>query len=266
MKASAIIVHWNTPEQVEVQSSKFKVQNDIEIILIDNNSTKENINKLKSYRLRFGSAPFGKTQGKQGKQDSGYKIIYNNKNLGYAGACNQGAKLAKGEWLLFLNPDTHISSANVLEFVRKTEERKLDAASLQPSSNSYTKPLPSPFSLMIEFSPLGRLIPLSVFKQKTLFGGGLLIRKSVLKNIGGWDEEFFLWFEDSDLTRRLLDNGYKIGWVDVPHTHMGGTSFKRLSDKKRKEIFFTSMNLYAHNHFSPFGQLVIKFITFLNRT
>ncbi len=240
-KISIIIVHWNTPEQFQVQSSKFEVRKNIEVIVVDNNSDKKLEIRNKNLRL-----------------------IQNKTNLGFAAACNQGAKLAKGEWLLFLNPDTHISSANVLEFVRKTEERKLDAASLQPSSNSYTKPLPSPFSLLIEFSPLGRLIPLSVFKQKTLFGGGLLIRKSVLKNIGGWDEEFFLWFEDSDLTRRLIDSGHTIGWITIKHSHAGGVSFKRLKEQQRRKLFFISMNLYANKHFGTVGKLIVKLLTYIN--
>lgn len=248
MKVSIIIVHWNTPEVLKAQSLKLKAKENIEIILTDNNSTEENVRTLKSYRL----------------QDSGYRIIYNDKNLGFAKACNQGAKLAKSEWLLFLNPDTHLTSANVLELVSKTEERNLDAASLKPSSNNYTKPLPTPFSLLVEFSPLQRLIPLNIFKQKTLFGGGLLIKKGALDKLKGWDERFFLWFEDSDLTRRLLDNGYKIGWIDVPHTHIGGTSFKKLPDSKRKEIFFTSMTIYARKHFGFFGKLVVKFLTLIN--
>ncbi len=248
MKVSVIIVHWNTPEQVIVQSSKFKVQNDIEIILIDNNSTKENINKLKSYRL----------------QDSGYKIIYNDKNLGYAGACNQGAKIAKWEWLLFLNPDTYIDYSSTLKLIKNAEEQNLDAVSPAQEGDNYYKPLPTWLSLAVEFSPLRRLIPLSLFNKHTLFGGCLFIKASVLKKIGGWDEDFFLWFEDSDLTKRLLDNEYKIGWVDVPHHHEGGISFKRLSEEKQKKIFFSSMNLYARKHFSLFGQLVVKVVSWWN--
>lgn len=249
MKISVIIVYWNTPDELRTLSSLLRQgsegqvsKKDIEIIVIDNNSDKKlEINNQK------------------------LKLIENKTNLGFAAACNQGAKIAKGEWLLFLNPDTYISSQNVLRFLRKAEELNYDAASLKPSSSNYSKPLPSALSLLVEFSPLRRFISLNIFRQKTLFGGGLLIKRSVFNKLGGWDERFFLWFEDSDLTRRLLDNEYKIGWINVPHTHAGGTSFKKLSDSKRKEIFFSSMNLYASKHFSFFGQLVVKFITFLNK-
>lgn len=249
MKISVIIVHWNTPDALRTQRLKLRTYKDIEIILIDNNSTEENITKLKSYKL----------------QELGYKTTYNQENFGFAKANNQGVKCSKGEWLMFLNPDTHINSENILKFVNKAEEQRLDAASLQPLEDNYLKPLPTPLSLLVEFSPIRRLVPLNIFRQKTLFGGGLLIKKSVLENLKGWDEKFFLWFEDSDLTKRLIDNGYKIGWVDVPYKHAGGTSFKKMTDQKKKDIFFTSMNLYSNKHFSFFGQLVVKFITFLNK-
>ena len=147
MKISVIIVHWNTPSELKVQSSEFNVKRNIEIILIDNNSTEENLAKLKGYRL----------------QDLGYKIIYNKENLGFAKACNQGAKIAEGKWLLFLNPDTLISSENILDFVNKAQERNLDAASLEPQSGDYLKPLPSPLSLLVELTPLAKIISLNKF-------------------------------------------------------------------------------------------------------
>lgn len=256
MKASVIIVHWNTPEVLRAQSLKLRAYKDIEIILIDNNSTDENRKKIKNYKPPFDSA--------QGKQNLGYRIIYNKSNVGFAKACNQGAKIAKGEWLLFLNPDTYISSQNILRFVRKTEELNYDASSLKPLSDNYSKPLPSALSLLVEFSPLRRLIPLNIFKKKTLFGGGLLIKKSVFNDLGGWDKHFFLWFEDSDITERLLKKGYKIGWIKIDHKHTGGTSFTKLSEKKKRQIFFTSMSQYAHKHFNAFGVKIFKFVNLLN--
>jgi len=240
-KISIIIVHWNTPEQFQVQSSKFEVRKNIEVIVVDNNSDKKLEIRNKNLRL-----------------------IQNKTNLGFAAACNQGAKNAKGEWLLFLNPDTHITSSDILKFIENAEVQQFDAACLNPASGNYLKPLPSALSLLAEFSPFCRFIPLRLFRQKTLFGGGLLIKKSVLKKLGGWDEDFFLWFEDSDLTKRLLDEGYKIGWIEVPHNHAGGVSFKGLKEQQRRELFFASMNLYAQKHFGYFGKFAVKFLTVLN--
>ncbi len=248
MKISVIIVHWNTPSELKVQSSEFNVKRNIEIILIDNNSTEENLAKLKGYRL----------------QDLGYKIIYNKENLGFAKACNQGAKIAEGKWLLFLNPDTLISSENILDFVNKAQERNLDAASLEPQSGDYLKPLPSPLSLLVELTPLAKIISLNLFKKKTLFGGGLLIKRKVFEVIGRWDEDFFLWFEDSDITKRLVIEKFQIGTIKAAHTHIGGSSFKGVNIKRRRIMFFTSMNIYATKHFGKIGKLIVKAISWWN--
>lgn len=240
-KISVIIVHWNTPEQFQVQSSKFEVRKNIEVIVVDNDSDKKLEIRNKNLRL-----------------------IQNKTNLGFAAACNQGAKIAKGEWLLFLNPDTQISTTELFKFVKYAEENILDAASPEQKGDSYYKPLPTWLSLAVEFSPLGRLIPLSSFKKHTLFGGCLLIKSSVLKKLGGWDEDFFLWFEDSDLTKRLYDNGYKVGWIPVQYSHEGGSSFKKLDEPYKKRVFFKSMNLYSRKHFGTFGKLIVKVLTALN--
>ena len=247
-KVTVIVVHWNTPDELKTQISNLKPSTNVEIIVVDNNSIKETVNQLKGFKL----------------QDRGYKVVYNKKNLGFAKACNQGAKLSKGKWLLFLNPDTYISSHNTLRFLREAEELNYDAASLKPSSNNYSKPLPSALSLLVEFSPLRRFIPLKIFKQKTLFGGGLLIKKSVLNDLGGWDNHFFLWFEDSDITERLLKGGYRIGWIKIPHKHIGGTSFNKISEKRKRQIFFSSMSQYAHRHFNAVGVKIFKFVNLLN--
>lgn len=240
-KISIIIVHWNTPEQFQVQSSKFEVRKNIEVIVVDNSSDKKLEIRNKNLRL-----------------------IQNKTNLGFAAACNQGAKIAKGEWLLFLNPDTHITSDEILKFIKNADERNFDAASPEQKGDSYYKPLPIWLSLAVEFSPLQRLIPLSLFKKRTLFGGCLLIKSAVLKKIGGWDDNFFLWFEDSDLTKRLYDNGYKVGWIPVQYSHEGGTSFKKLEEPYKKKMFFESMNLYSKKHFGTFGKLIVKVLTALN--
>lgn len=224
-------------------------QEGLEIILIDNNSTNESNKKLNSYKL----------------STSGYKVILNKTNVGFAKACNQGAQIAKGKWLLFLNPDTLITSDEILKFVKSAEKQNLDAASPTQTGDSYYKPLPTWFSLAVEFSPLGRIIPLSAFKKRTLFGGCLLIKASALKKLGGWDERFFLWFEDSDLTKRLYDMKYKIGWLPVKYKHSGGSSFVKLDFTYKRNIFFESLNIYARKHFNLGERFIVKLLTTMNK-
>lgn len=237
-----IIVHWNTPELLKKQLTLLKPDKDLEIIVVDNKS-EESVNWVK-------------------KDFPNITLIKNTVNQGYAGGCNSGAKGAKGNWLLFLNPDVLITNKQIIEMIGQAKKNNFDAASCEPGSNNYQKPLPSWFSLLIEFTPLNKLyelynLPAGRQALRTLFGGCLLIKNKVLKQLGGWDERFFLWFEDSDLTKRLYDNNYRVGWLNIKVNHIGGASFKRLEDKNKRKIFFTSMGLYAKKHFSIVGRLVV---------
>ncbi len=239
ISTSVIIIHWNTPEILKDLLIELIKNSAFQIIIIDNHSKK----LLSWVKKDFPSV----------------KLVSNKNNYGYAFACNQGILEAKGKWLLFLNPDVDIDHKTIIEMVKFTKNKKLSACSPLTLS-SYRKPLSSWFSLLVEFTPLNIFIPLNVFKQKTLFGGCLLIKKNVIKKLGGWDERFFLWFEDSDLTLRLLRNNYRIGWFDRRVNHLGGISFAPLNDQYKKDIFFHSMNVFSLKYFSWFGKIIIKLI------
>ncbi len=232
-----IITHWNTPELLKKLLILLKPEQNLEIIIVDNKSEKS---------VGWVKKDFPKIT-----------LIKNSVNQGYAGGCNSGAKEAKGNWLLFLNPDVLITNKQIFAMADQAEKNNFDAASPKPGSNNYQKPLPSTLSLLVEFTPLNQIISLNIFKKKTLFGGCLLIKNKVLKQIGGWDERFFLWFEDSDLTKRLYDNNYRVGWLNIKVDHIGGISFKKLDDKSKRKIFFNSMDIYAKKHFSIVGRLVV---------
>lgn len=248
MKVTAIIVHWNDVAMLNQQLKKLLPTSELEVIVVDNDSI------------------FSPTVTRSFKRLSSKKIrvIRNKKNIGFAAACNQGARIAKGEWLLFLNPDTHIATAEVLKGVSLAEARKIQAFSPMQRSDNYFKPLPTWMSLLVEFSPLRRLVPLSVFSKRTLFGGCLFIRRDLLHTVGGWDEDFFLWFEDSDLTAKIYRSGEVPGWISLNYTHVGGHSFTQLNETKKRTLFFQSMNIYANKHFGWIGRIIVKGITHLN--
>lgn len=239
---TVVIVHWNTPDALQKCLDGLLQNSQLPIIIVDNNST---------------SRPDTKTLGKI------HQITYiqNETNRGYASACNHGVLHASTPWVLFLNPDTHIGLDSLEALLTEADGRGLDACSPSADEDSYMKPLTTSLSLLAEFTPLKHIIPLSLFKLKTLFGGGLLIKTQVLKDLGGWDERFFLWFEDSDLTRRLHDRGHSYGWVSVPLTHAGGSSFKKLSDSDRRKMFFHAMRIYARKHFGPYMRWLVLHMT-----
>ena len=237
---SIVIVHWNTPEILKNQLEKLVSNPKLQIIVVDNRS-RELLSWIK-------------------KDFSSVELVENKNNYGYAFACNQGVLKAKGDWLLFLNPDVDINPEIIRQLVEFAKKNKLNACSPTVGEN-YRKSLPSWWSLLVEFSPLHKFSGFTDFQTlQTLFGGCLLIKKEVIKKLVGWDERFFLWFEDSDLTLRLIKNNYKIGWFEHQINHLGGISFALLNDQYKKDLFFHSMSVFSLKHFSWFGKIIIKLI------
>lgn len=236
---SIIIVHWNTPEKLK--SSLYL--DGMETIVVDNNSTAS---------LSWLTKKFPEVI-----------LIKNSRNTGFASACNRGVLEATCDWLLFLNPDVGISKPLIQKMRIYAEKNNLDACCPRMGKN-YNKPLPSMISLIMEFTPLNKLSNLAKLINfptlKTLFGGCLLIKKKALMDIGGFDERFFLWFEDSDLTKRLIDKKYTLGIAPIKINHEGGASFIKLGNQLKRDIFFNSMEIYARKHFSPLENLVVRLI------
>lgn len=235
-KVSVIIVHWNTPDFLQKQLFVLSKSRELEIIVVDNASSE----KI-SFQHTFPTVIF----------------IENKINRGFAFGCNQGVVKAKGEWLLFLNPDVVIDSSQINSLIEYAQKNNLVACSPQPQSSDYRKPVPSAMSLLAEFTPLNRFIK-KMSGQMTLTGGCLLIKTVVFKKLGGFDERFFLWFEDSDLTKRLIDNSYTYGFAPITIKHEGGVTFKKNDKQYNRDIFFNSMDVYAKKHFSSFGQFIVS--------
>ncbi len=256
-KYSIIIPHYNTPKSLEkllVQLTESDVE---DIVVIDQASDKF----ITNFDKKFPKV----------------KLIRNKYNTGFARACNAGVvsvsvepacRQGRCKWLLFLNPDVEIDHDYIVKLLHYCEDKKLDACSPLPSDKNYRKPVPSFLSLLTEFTPLNKIIPNFIFGKKTLVGGTLLIKSGVLQDLGGWDERFFLWYEDSDLSKRLIDGDYKYDFYNEPVKHVGGESFSSLSRQYKRDIFFNSLETYAGKYFSDYaclparqGLRIMKFIT-----
>jgi GT2 family glycosyltransferase len=243
-KVSAVIIHWNTPELLEKQLTHLAEIENIEILVVDNAST--NTISRKRVQDLFPHVSW----------------IINTHNRGFGFAANQGWRQSQGEWVFFLNPDVQVDEKGVFDLLNCAEKKKLAACGPTQKNERYNRPLPSFASLLIEFTPLGKLIPLSIFQPKTLVGGCLLIQRSALEKIGGWDERFFLWYEDSDLSYQLHKHGLPYGFCPTTSiSHVGGASFTQIADKLKRQIFFLSLRAYAQKNLTAFAAKVLSQVT-----
>lgn len=209
-EVSVIIVNYNTADEIEkclnsVLSSQLTVYG-LEVIVVDNASTDNSIEVVKKFPQ--------------------VKLIQNKENLGFATANNTGAKQTKGELLLFLNPDTQILPNSIKKLIQVARERK-DAAVVAPkllnldgTRQNSVRNLPTILKAIQEYF-LARESTFSAFSPEAQYqkeveavvGAAMLIPKRVFNELGGFDEKYFLYYEDLDFCRKAKDKGYKVVFV-----------------------------------------------------
>lgn len=195
--------------------------------------------------------------------------IYNTHNLGFGRANNQAIALAKGDYLLLLNPDTLLPEDNIdklLDFMQHHPEagacgvmmRAANGAFLPESKRGY----PSPAASFWRLSGLYRLFPnhprfdgyyLSrlnkeeVHNVPILAGAYMMVRREAMNSCNGFDESFFMYGEDIDLSYRIEQARYKNYYLPHPIVHYKGESTQKLS-YKYVVIFYDAMTIFFKKH------------------
>ncbi|MCX6555421.1 MAG: glycosyltransferase family 2 protein [Candidatus Aminicenantes bacterium] len=173
------------------------------------------------------------------------RLKKNHANLGFAAACNLGAGMASGRYLLFLNSDTRVRKATLSGAVAYMESHPgtgiMGCQTLNPDGSLQATALafPTLTRILANVSGLSDLRGLSRRRAKTsrrpfdyVQGSFLVIAKSVFERCGGFDESFFLYGEDVDLCLRVRAAGLSIGYdQETSIVHHGGGSSKNLASR-----------------------------------
>ncbi|MFM2338133.1 MAG: hypothetical protein RL115_1326 [Bacteroidota bacterium] len=255
MDISIIIVNYNVKHFLEqcllsVQAALSHVAG--EVLVIDNHSTDNSIEYLQP------QFPF-------------VHFIANKENIGFGKACNQGLQLAQGKYVLFLNPDTIVPEncfEKCISFIQKQPQagalgiRMIDGSGrfLKESKRSF----PSPLTSLYKLFGLSRLFPTSKTFSRyhlghlderknheidVLAGAFLLAKKEVLDQTGGFDETFFMYGEDVDLSYRIQKNGYKnFYFAESTIIHFKGESTKK-GGMNYVRMFYTAMSIFVNKHY-----------------
>ena len=256
---SVIIVNWNAGKYLEETVNSLREQTrDIsyEIILIDNNSNKDE----ESYLYLENLVKFDNVT-----------LIKSNENLGFAKANNVGMSLAKGRNFLILNPDV-VMHNNVIKVLSEYLDNNADVGMVGPKifdingnfQQNCMKGKPYPMDTLFHLIGLAKAFP----KCKALNGyalrylnrdeinecGGLsgcctLLKKSLYEEIGGMDEQFFMYQEETDWGLRTAKAGYKTVYnPNAEITHYQGVTTKKIKVKSIW-IFTQSMMKFFKKHF-----------------
>jgi GT2 family glycosyltransferase len=189
-------------------------------------------------------------------------LIKNASNLGFAKAVNHAAALAKGKYIFLLNPDAVLEPAcldHLAKFLRDHPDAAIAGCRLKNEGDgteqrSVWKP-PTLGGLIAEmFLPYGLSLPMVTESSApsrqvpSVTGAAMIIRKDVFESCGGFDDEFFLYYEDVDLCLRARVQGLKIYIVaDAVVSHrLGGSSKDNPANFFR--MFYTARLKYYQKH------------------
>ena len=271
MKLSVIILCWNDRKVVEdcLQSIYSKTHSTrFEVIVSDNGSTDGSVEFIR------GSYPQ-------------VHVIENGRNLRFAKANNVGIRASRGEYVLILNPDTIIHDGTLDRMIGFAEEhpevgafgcRVLNAdGSYQVSARPFAS-FKCEWIAALYLRWLGRVngwftsdgYPgwrgTTQRQVDWVSGCFILVRGDVLKSIGGFDEQFFYYYEDMDLCRRIGQAGKPIVYVpDATITHLGGQSTKgRFSPLPFILDSQITRYLYYYKYYGRSGVRRARWITFVS--
>ena len=218
-KISVIIVNYNGKKLLEkCLESLFKTDyNNFEVILVDNNSTDGS--------MEFVTKNYPKII-----------VIKLDSNKGFAEPNNIGAKIAKGEYLLFLNNDTVTTTNFISEMVKVLEKDEKIAICqsllLKPDGNIDSS---GDFIDKMGIVYNSKTKTDEIKEISSARGASMLIRKKIFDKLGGFDEKFFFSFEDVDLGWRSWILGYKV--VIVPNSIVYHSAGKTSSNFKPEVAF-----------------------------
>ena len=266
MQLSIVIVNYNVKhflEQCLSSVRKAACGMDAEIVVIDNHSRDNSVEYLAS---KFPDVRF----------------MVNTENTGFARGCNQGASISSGQYLLFLNPDTLIPEncfKDCIQFMESHQDAGALGVRMVDGSGRFLKEskraFPSPVISLYKLTGLARLFPRSKRFAKyhlghlqedknhevdVLAGAFLMIRKKVFEQVGGFDETFFMYGEDVDISYRIQQSGHK-------NYYYSGTSivhFKGESTRKGSmnyvRMFYNAMSIFVRKHYGGSKAGVFNFL------
>jgi len=269
LQLSIIIVNYNVKyflEQCLFSVEKAMKNIDGEIIVIDNNSSDGSFDFFKK---RFPKINF----------------VWNKTNNGFAKANNDGLKLATGGYILFLNPDTIVPEDCLEKCISFLQTKNNDGAlgiRMLDGSGKFLKEskraFPSPATSFYKLAGLSKVFPYSKVFAKyhlgnlsenknhevdVLAGAFMLIPKRILEKTGAFDEQFFMYGEDIDLSYRIQKAGFSnYYFAESTIIHFKGESTKKGSLNYVK-MFYKAMSIFVKKHY---GQKQAGFYGLLLKT
>jgi N-acetylglucosaminyl-diphospho-decaprenol L-rhamnosyltransferase len=238
-----VIVSWNTSDQAIQAANAFASSSDVDahVYVVDNDS-------LPHERQRLVD-----------RSGDDFELITSSTNLGFGGAANLGLSHGTSPYVAVSNPDVVPAPdalSKLVEVARSEPAVGMVGPVFAGSGNTYHDHLPGPFTLLFRAAIGGfgrRAVPIpdpgEVVEVEQPSGACFVMNRETWEAAGGFDDGYFLWYEDVDLARRLLDAGrvsLLVGGAFVSHS--GASSLHHMDDPNQQVIRLLSLRRYIRIH------------------
>src|SRR6266511_5816990 len=261
-----VIVNWNSRRHLReclAALDQSTIAERLNVIVVDNASTDGSADALAAERARLD-------------------VVLNAENRGFAAGCNQGAKKGSAPILLFVNPDVRVRPDTLAAVARYLDDpahsgvgvlgaQLMDADGRVQRCCART---PTVVTLLLQSLFLDRLCPALVPRHfltewdhgdtrpvDQVMGAFLMIRRGLFEELGGFDERFFLYYEDVDLCLAARQSG----WTVVHHAsaraeHVGGGTTEAIKDRRLFHAATSRVEYAAKRHGVVAAMVLIVFI------
>lgn len=269
MKLSIILVNWKTRDITRGALRSIYEQTvgiDFEVIVVDNNSQDGSVEMV---QIEFPHTI----------------LIKNQSNVGFGRANNQALEIAQGQYLMFLNTDTVVLEGAInklVDYLDKNPEAMMVGPRLLNSDLTFQhacrRALPNVGNSFFHLFGLTKIFKknklINSYKQyvsdpeitsptEAISGAAMMFRRQVYQEIGGFDEAFFMYGEDLDFCKRIIDRGWRIMYLsNAKIIHFGGKSSGK---RKIKSLvnFYQAMWIYYRKHFYNHVNFFLNFIVWV---
>lgn len=256
---SVIVVNWNTRDLLaQCLRSVYATAGDLalEVLVVDNASSDGSVAMV--------------------RQDfSQVRLICNEENVGFARANNQALAACRGRYALLFNSDAIALPGSLAALVALTDahpDAGIVGAKLVNADGSFQASytdFPSLHSELLILTGLGRLLFGSWYPSHSpaqsrsprpvdyVEGACLLVRREAWEQVGGMDEDYFMYAEEVDWCYRMRQAGWQIYYAPAPITHLGGGSSRHRPTQREADLYRSRVRLFR-KHYGPLRTALLK--------
>lgn len=255
---------------------------DLEVFVVDNDSKDDTVAYLQNAFAKHivrasheeaatsAQAAVDSPQASDSSSKVRLHLIANRHNVGFGRANNQALRQAKGDFVLFLNPDTILTEQTLTDCLHIAEQHlHFGAIGVKMLNSDGTfapesrRGLPTPWVAFCKMVGLAKIFPQSrrfaryymsylspdeVAAIDVVSGAFMFCSRKALNEVGGFDEAFFMYGEDIDLSYRFLKAGFQNYYVPTPILHYKGESTHKNS-YRYVHVFYEAMLIFFQKHF-----------------